>query len=265
MKKIIFAATLIFIFTTQTFADCALDHLVIGINRDGIFGTDDDDKLFVDCEQKYRHSGTMDYENWHYPLNESIFIDYKYRIAEPGFGIFQSDDPTEVHSYDPNRCPVGNPNVDYRIIVECLSISPGLRVVHSDYPQFTIDEAGESFNHSEIHQIRGEGHMHLSYQAIDDVNLFWVSFVLYDSLDDGYTYQASEPFTIVFNIDPLQGDLFVDRVVDSNDLLEFCYYWQSDNGSTNNDYYERADIDRSGTVEFIDFAKLANNWLETLP
>ena len=82
-------------------ADCPLDHLLIGCNRDGVEGTDDDTKLFVDCSQKYRDSGETDHANWFYPLQKSIFSSYGYRIGEPGF----ADQTSLLDFYDARRTP----------------------------------------------------------------------------------------------------------------------------------------------------------------
>ncbi|MGD2095542.1 MAG: dockerin type I domain-containing protein [Phycisphaerales bacterium] len=248
-------------------AECPLDHFIIGCNRDGVVGTDDDRKLFVDCRQKYRDSGSIEYDNWFYPLHKSIFPSYPYRLGEPGFDAFQDYNPNASYTYDPNRCFPGEPDTDYRIIVECLSLSPGLRIVHKDYPQFTIDEAGGSFNHSYIFDLRGDPHMHLSYQAVDGENLHWVTYCVYDEFadpNDPNHLEPSEPFTIVFNREPLAGDLVVDGMVDIKDLAEFSYYWLGEGGDKVNDYYERTDANRDGLVDFLDFALLASNWQKAI-
>ena len=241
-------------------ADCSLDHFIIGCNRDNIEGTDDDNQLFVDCRQKYRHSGPTEYANWFYPLSESIFTSYRYRIGEPGFDAFQDTNPNAAYTYDPNRTLAGVPNVDYNIIVECLDMSPGLRAVHKDYPQFTLNAVGQNFSHSYIYNLRGDAHMHMSYQAMDGENLHWITLILYDALDDGAQYEPSEPITIVFNVEPLAGDLVVDRIVDMTDLLELGHYWLSADAGSHNDYCERADTNRDGAVNLVDFALLASNW-----
>jgi hypothetical protein len=261
MKRHIFLIFLSLFVTVQLYAECPLDHFIIGINEDGVYGTDDDNKLFVDCSQKYRSSGTPSYVNWYYPLSESIFPDHKWRIGEPGFDAFQDTNPDASYTYDPNRCPVGTPDQDYRIMIECISISSGFRAVHKDYPQFTIDQAGQSFNHSEIHVLRGDPHMHMSYQAVDGTSLFRITWQMYDALDQ---YEPSEPFTLVFNTEPLAGDLVVDGTANIYDLAEFSYYWLRDEGSIYNDYYERADSNRDGKVNLRDFAMLASNWLKSL-
>lgn len=247
------------------FADCPLDHLIIGCNRDGVMGTEDDMKLFLDCRHKYRHSGDTDFENWFYPLHESIFPSYPYRLGEPGFDMFQISGAGST--YDPNRCLIGQPNVDYSLNVEVVSLSPGLRVVHKEYPQFTIDQAGQYFNHSSIHESRGDAHMHLSYQAVDNFNLHWVTYCVYDGFADSSEpnhYETSEPVTIAFIKEPLAGDLVVDGTVDAKDITRFGYYWLDDEGDRTNDYYERADANRDSVVDFLDFALLASNWLEFL-
>jgi hypothetical protein len=140
-----------FAISTDVQADCSLDHFIIGCNQDGIEGTDDDNQLFVDCRQKYRHSGETEYANWFYPLSESIFSSFRYRIGEPGFDTFQNTNPNAAYTYDPNRTLAGDPDVDYDVIIECVDRSEGLRAVHKDYPQFTIDAVGQTFSHSYIY------------------------------------------------------------------------------------------------------------------
>lgn len=243
-------------------AECTLDHFIIGCNRDGVEGTNDDRQLFVDCRQKYRDSGEIEYANWFYPLHKSIFPSYSYRIGEPGFDAFQDTKPNASYTYDPNRALVGKPEVDYNILIECADMSVGIRAVHKEYPQFIIDAVDQNFSHSYIHRLRGDSHMHMSYQAVDGENLHWITFCLSDSLDDGEQYEPSEPFTIVFNTQPLAGDLVIDGIVDISDLAEFSRYWLASDSSIHNDYQERADSDRNGCVDFLDFALLASNWLE---
>jgi hypothetical protein len=245
-------------------AECPLDHLIIGCNEDGVAGTDDDRKLFVDCWQKYRNSGSQVYANWYYPLHKSIFPSYPYRLGEPGFDAFQDYNLDTSYTYDPNRCLAGRPDEDYRIIVECVSISPGLRAEHKDYPQFTIGQVGKRFNHSYIHKMRGDPHMHMSYQAVDGENLHWISFRLYDEIADGNQYEPSEPFTMVFNREPLAGDLAICAKVDMEDMARLGHYWLLGAGSIHNDYYERADANKDGYVDLADFALLASNWRQSL-
>jgi hypothetical protein len=246
--------------TATSIAECPLDHFVIGCNRDGVEGTEDDRTLFVDCSQKYRHSGQDEYVNWYYPLKKSIFPSYGHRIGEPGFDAFQRTNPSAQYTYDPNRALAGEPARDYEVMVECLAMSDGIRAVHKEYPQFTIGEVGESFSHSAIYNQRGNGHMHVSYQAVDGANLHWVTLRLYDALDDGDVYLPSEPFTIVFNVEPVAGDLVVDGRVAVADLAELSHYWLAARGGRSNDYWERADTNRDGCVDFADFARMAANW-----
>lgn len=242
-------------------AECPLDHFIIGCNRDGIQGTDDDWKLFADCTQKYRNSGETQYANWFYPLMKSIFPSYSYRVGEPGFDAFQRTNPSARYTYDPNRALEGAPDLDYSIVVECVALSDGLRAVHKEYPQFTIAAAGDGFNHSYVHYLRGDGHMHLSYQAIDGENLHWITYRLYDALADGNAYEPSDPFTVVFNLEPAAGDLVVDGIVETADLFAWADCWLAADSSRENDYYERADANRDGLVNWADFALLASNWL----
>jgi hypothetical protein len=251
---------MILVISSIVHAECPLDHFIIGCNRDGIEGTDDDRQLFVDCWQKYRDSGEIEYANWYYPLHKSIFPSYSYRIGEPGFDAFQGTNPSASYTYDPNRALTGEPEVDYNVIVECVDMSVGVRAVHKDYPQFIIDAVGQSFSHSSIYHQRSDSHMHMSYQAVDGENLHWITFCLYDLLDDGEQYVPSEPFTIVFNTEPLAGDLVVDGIVDMADMLELSFFWLATDAGRDNDYCERADANRDGVVNLRDFALMASNW-----
>ena len=235
-------------------AECPLDHLLIGCNPDGISGTDDDMKLFVDCTMKYRHSdpnnsGQATWLNWYYPLYYNERYD-RYQIDEPGFELIEGNDP--------NRQLKGTPDVDHRIIIRCLSITPGFAVWNSSVGVI-FDEPDDTFNYSDF----WDSHLHLQYRTAatnGSTDLLWVTFQVYDESAGFNQYEVSEPFTIVFAGKPLAGDLVVDGTVDIKDLLEFSYYWLGDCGCRANDYYERADANRDGKVDFCDFALMASNW-----
>lgn len=248
-------------------AACPLDHIVIGINPDSVPGTDDDNKLFAGCLQKYRRTGTPSYKNWYYSLTDNGGpFDYPCRIGEPGFDCYQNTNSQAPYTYDPNRYIPGEPKIDYDIYVECIDISPGLRGVYSEIYQysFTIDATGQEFNYSFFQALNPGAHtehMHFSYQGQTETQLYWITWRLYDALG---TFQSSEPFTIVFNVQPLSGDLVVDGFVGPADLAEFAYYWLGTDGSKDNDFYERADTDRDGNVNIIDLANISANWLEQI-
>ncbi|MEN6575705.1 MAG: dockerin type I domain-containing protein [Phycisphaerales bacterium] len=252
--------TIALAFCLPAAAECPLDHFIIGCNRDGVEGTPDDRILFVDSWQKYRDSDETPYANWFYPLHKSIFTSYSYRIGEPGFDAFQAVKPSATYTYDPNRSLAGDPDLDYCVTVECLALSDGLRAVHKDYPQFTIDAVGQTFDHSYIHYLRGDSHIHMSYQATGGESLHWITFRVFDSLEDGDRYEPSDPFTIVFNVEPPAGDLVVNGLVDIADLAELSHSWLSPESSRHSDFCERADTNRDGVVNLRDFARMAANW-----
>jgi hypothetical protein len=63
------------------YAECPLDHFIIGVNEDGVEGNEDDCKLFVDCSQKYRNTGSTSYKKWYYPNRHlptirAVYIDF---------------------------------------------------------------------------------------------------------------------------------------------------------------------------------------------
>ncbi len=230
-------------------ADCPLDHFLVGINPDGIAGTADDLKLFVDCWEIYRHSDPLDNQDptwayWHYPLYSSIYGGYT--NGEPGFDFILVSD-------DPNQAITGTPLVDYNLWIEVVSIAPGFYATWDGEPEFFLLNAGDKFDYTAL----GDPHQHFNWNAPTDNNLYWISFRIYDALGK---YQPSDVFSVVFIKDPLAGNLVFDDVIDINDLSQFCYYWLQDNGSSTNDYYQRADMNKDGTVNFVDFALMANNW-----
>ena len=238
-------------------ADCPLDHLLIGCNRDGIVGTNDDKKLFVDCTQKYRHSdpehsGDPTWLNWYYPMYYNERYD-RHQIGEPGFDTITDDQ---------DRRLAGVPDVDYRIMIECASITPGFAAKNTTLG-ITLDEAGDFVNHS----VLSDSHLHLQYRAPNPAGateLQWIMYRLYDAIADGNQYEPSELITVVFVAEPLAGDLVVDGTVDGYDLAMLGHYWLLGDGSVTNDYYERADADRNGYVDFADLVLLASNWLDLL-
>jgi hypothetical protein len=240
--------------STTAAADCPLDHLLIGCNPDGIAGTGDDMKLFVDCTMKYRHSdpnqsGEAAWLNWYYPLYYNERYD-RYQIDEPGFELIEDSDP--------NRRLTGSINIDHRLIITCLSISPDFAVWNSTIGVI-FDEPGDTFNYSGSWNT----HLHLQYRTatrIGETELLWVTLQIYDEIESAGQYEVSEPFSIIFVREPLAGDLAVDGTVDLMDLVEFSYYWLGDEGSRANDYYERADANKDGKVDFYDFALMASNW-----
>jgi hypothetical protein len=252
MCKILFMILIILAMIGLCFAACPLDHFEIGCNADGVFGTADDNELFVDCSQIYRHSDPAHNQAptwlyWHYPLYYSV-IYHNYYIGEPGFDTIKADDP--------NRFISGTRNVDYAIIVEVVSISSGLTAASDSVsPAFTLTKAGDSFNHS----IYADPHLHMTYRASTNSQLYWVTFQMYDTKGK---YEPSKPFSVVFVQDPHAGDLAIDGVVNIYDLAEFCSYWLENSGGRANDYYERADANKDEKVNFADFAMLAANWLD---
>ena len=251
--------------TTVLQAACPLDHFLIGRNPDGINGTDDDLKLYVDTTQKYRHSdpansGDSTWLNWYYPMYYST-RSQRFSIGEPGFDLLAND---------PNHQLIGTASIDYSLIIECVDISEGFRA-REPYGTFTLDEAGDSFCHSEL----SDPHVHVSYQlpwpsGTNDPNeTYWITYQIYDNLEDDNMYEASDTFTVVFLNKPIAGDIHVDRVVDILDLEKLAWFWlQASNQTQLNadglaaiDYFDGADINRDYQVNLSDFVWIAYNWL----
>jgi len=245
--------------TVPSRAGCPLDHFLIGCNPDGVWGTEDDNRLFVDCTQKYRHSdpehaGDPTWRYWHYPMYYSDRFQ-RYQIGEPGFDVFTDSDPNHVLE--------GIPNVDYCIIIECVSISPPL-TGRNDYG-VVLDESGDAFNHSEL----PDAHVHLQYRVsagdggYDPNELYWITYRLHDEIADSDQYEPSDMISVVFFRGPPAGDLVIDGRIDFLDLMRFVEVWLYGGGSRANDYYERADVNRDGWVDLRDLAGIAESWRTT--
>lgn len=217
---------------------CPQDHLLVGCNPDGNVNTiEDNNDLYFDKSIKYRNTPD-NFQNWYYALGDSFFGDY--RLLEPGFDIIT----------EPNRVLQGVKNIDYKIMLECVDISDGLKVLQGT--NIILDSPGDVFCYS-----CGDTHIHLTYQSSDGESMQWITYRLYD---DFGKYQPSDFSTVVFCQLPQSGDLVIDGVVDFDDLAEFCYYWLADEANKANDYYERADTNRDGIVNFADFSRLTGNW-----
>ncbi|NLH17604.1 MAG: hypothetical protein GX455_13595 [Phycisphaerae bacterium] len=246
--------TMIVFVAGMVMADCPLDHFRIGRNADGIPGTDDDQRLFLDCSQKYRHSdpnhsGDPTWRNGFYPLyyNERY---NRYQIGEPGFDLL---------SDDPSRALDGLPNQDFRIVIRCIAVSPGLTARNTAI-NILLEKPGDQFIHSSM----ADPHVHLQYRvpAPEDqsplADLHWMRFVIFDELGQ---YQPAPEVTVVFVHDPPAGDLWVDGKIDLADVLELTAVWLRPDAARINDYHERADTNRDGRVDLVDLAATAENWL----
>jgi len=236
--------------------DCPLDHYRIGCNADGVAGTADDDQLFVECSQIYRHSDPNHSSDptwlfWHYPMYYSAMYS-RYQIGEPGFDIITDDTARHL---------VGTANRDYCLWVECVRIRSGLTARNPSYG-ILFQQPGDRFCHSTM----PESHIHLQYRLSTPSGQpihtpYWITYRIVDSLGK---YEASEEFTLVFFADPLTGDVVVDGTVDGGDLMRLADYWLADDGGYHNDFYQRTDINRDGIVNLNDMAEAGRYWLMSL-
>jgi hypothetical protein len=71
---------------------------------------------------------------------------------------------------------------------------------------------------------------------------------------------SDEQFATIEVFDDIPGDVTKDGIVDWYDLQIFAGQWLLNTCSTP-DWCSRCDIDQNGTVDFVDFSKLAENWL----
>ncbi len=254
IAQIVWIAGCIVFIAQSVFADCPLDHFLIGRNADGILGTDDDHRLFLDCSQKYRHSdpnhsGDPTWLHGYYPLYYNARYD-RYQIGEPGFDLLQND---------PNRMLEGIVNQDFRIVIQCVDVSPGL-TARNTAVNVLFEKTGNSFVHSEM----ADPHVHLQYRvaAPEDhsplTDLHWMRFAVFDELGQ---YLPAPEVTVAFVREPVAGDLWVNGTVDLADILELAASWLRQGANRVNDNYERADMNHDGRVDLIDLAMMAENWM----
>ncbi len=245
---------LLAVLVPAAFADCPLDHFLIGRNTDGIVGTDDDDRLFLDCTQKYRHSdpdhsGDPTWLHGYYPLYYNARYD-RYQIGEPGFDLMRGD---------PNQSLEGIANQDYRIVIQCVAVSPGL-TARNTAVNVLMEKSGDFFVHSEM----ADPHVHLQYRAptpADRSPLFDLHWMRFAVFDERGRYQPAPEITVVFVREPMAGDLWVDDRVDLADALELTTVWLHPGSGRVNDFHERADTNRDGRVDLMDLAAITENWM----
>ncbi len=245
------------------YASCPMDHFRIGINPDGQWDTYDDNTLFADKYQIYRRSDPNNREahTWHNryytlgPLGGNPDA-ATYLLSEPGF---------DLHN-QPEHALSGTPNIDYRIYVECVDISPGFEVTQFPGGSITLDEPGDDFNHSAL----TDPHIHLAHMVQKPfTGPLWVTYRLYDETGG---YEDSEVFSVVFEGETFLGDVVIDEKVDMRDLEYISRKWlvsigTGDPNDPDNlplarkvDYYERADTNEDMKINYADFKNLAENW-----
>ena len=253
---------------SSVFADCPLDHVSVGCNADRIVGTDDDYQLWLDKTDLYRHS---DPENetgetwayWFYPLVGPDFWG-EYYWDQPGFKQMWT-------STDDTHKILGTANVDYRLIAECLRISPGLRAEDDAY-NIIFSQPGHTLNLSDF----ALHHAHVFFITADPDRLYWITLRIRHEFTDPSNpanqptggYAPSDEFTIVFGELPDAGDIHVDDAVNGRDLAKFAKYWLCSADPDDPDmptprqvdYFDRADTNRDWHVDFRDFAELAADW-----
>lgn len=269
MKKILLIVLITKTLLTVTYADCSLDHFAIGRNGDGINGTADDNKLFVDVTHIYRHTdpeyiGDPTWLNWHYPMYYDDWFE-EYYFDQPGFEVIEND---------PNRQLIGTKNIDYKITIKCLSITTGF-IARNLTENIHLDSPDDSFCHSEL----DHEHVHLEYiypwpaDADEPNEPLWITYQLYDAMEDGDIHEPSDEFTLVFLKSPIPGDIVVDHSVDLLDLKKLAGVWLGSGvglpfntyGQAAIDCFDRADINRDYHVNFIDFCLLAQHWQQQSP
>ena len=258
MKNII----CILLFTNSLFAGCPLDHVAIGCNPDGTWATADDYELCYDKTQLYRKSdpanpGVATWANRFYPLQGPDYWGCYYS-DQPGFGQMWDLNNTE-HKLNGQR------NTDYRLIAECTRISANFWAEDASYNKI-FQQAGDKFNISNY----DENHVHFFFVTQEPDKTHWISFIVYENVDfpapydpNNSLYVAAAEYTIVFGKEPEKGDIFVDGKIDGCDLAILGRQWLQNalyDDLLKTDYFERADINKDGAVNFVDYACLASNW-----
>jgi len=127
----------------------------------------------------------------YYPLSWST-IYQRWSFGEPGF----SDTTDPAYGFPPEIQLAGIPGVDYEIWFEILDLSPDFRIQMNDGSW--LDAVGERYNLSDW----PEHHVHMKYCAYVplDPPPDYPFYVTYRLVDDLGPYQATPPFSLVFNM-----------------------------------------------------------------
>lgn len=259
MKNII----LILLFTNAIFAGCPLDHVSIGCNPDGIWGNADDYEIFYDKTQLYRKSdpinpGVAIWANRFYPFQGPDYWGYYYS-DQPGFG--QMWDSVEIaHKINGVR------NTDYKLIAECTRISENFWAEDASYNK-VFQQPGDTLNISNY----DDNHVHLFFVTEDPNETHWISFKIHENVNypapydpNDSLYTSAEEYTVVFGNAPEKGDIYVDGKTDTADLAILSKHWLQNalyEDLLRTDYFERADTNKDGVVNFVDYCYIALNWM----
>ena len=160
-------------------AECPLDHY---------FFYQVDGQLTLDKSRIYRHGDPIE---GYYPLSWSS-IYQRWSVGEPGF----SDTTDPAYGFPTELELEGARGVDYQIWFEILDLSPDFKIYMNDGTW--LDAIGERYNLSAW----PEHHVHMKYCAYVPGSPapdypFYVTFQL---MDDFGTYEATPPFSLVFNV-----------------------------------------------------------------
>jgi len=144
--------------------------------------------LFVNKTRIYRHGEPAE---GYYPLSWS-FIYQRWSFGEPGF----SDTTDPAYGFPPEIQLVGTPGVDYEIWFEIVDLSPDFKIWTNDGKW--LDTIGQRYNLSDW----PEHHLHMKYCAYVPQHPppDYPFYVTYRLVDDLGPYEATPPFSLVFNV-----------------------------------------------------------------
>lgn len=160
-------------------AECPLDHY---------FFYQEDGGLRVNKSRIYRHGNLAE---GYYPLSWSA-IYQRWSVGEPGF----ADTTDPAYGFPPEIQLVGTRGVDYQIWFEILDLSPDFKIQMNDGTW--LDAIGERYNLSNW----PEHHVHMKYCAYvpQSPPPDYPFYVTYRLVDDLGPYEATPPFSLVFNV-----------------------------------------------------------------
>ena len=159
-------------------------------------------------------------------------------------------DPNDIYYINPSltHFPVNPPvfiHTAYELPCElsfCSDLAPDGRISFPDFAMFAshwLDDSCSSVNGF----CDGADLDYSGGVDIVDLALFW------------------NHWTRIAGYEPRFSDLAYDNTVEAQDLSWFTSLWLNSGCNPNNNYCDRADINRDGIVDLVDYSLLSNNWL----
>ena len=202
------AAILLVVAPSIVRADCPLDHVAVG--RDG-------DTLIADTSQLYRH-WNADYGSAPDPQGAGYYETMPMNYPPDYVGFIRIEPGASMIKTGPHVLP-GERNVDYRIGLELLDVSPGLEILDDIMtPVFGPGQSVYNISAFPNHHV----HMRYFIEGDPDAGMhdpYVAVFRFVDLLEDGDSFAPSQPYTVTLG--GCLGDFNGDGAMNGLDIPGF--------------------------------------------